>query len=104
MTGLTVPALERQVLLAHVTGKSRAWVLAHPEAPLTPEQQAAFESAARQFQAGVRSPTFSATGSSSVWISGLARRPISARRRRLLIETALAWARTHPRSRPLTVS
>ncbi len=32
------PALEAQVLLAHVLGKPRAWVMAHPEAALTIEQ------------------------------------------------------------------
>ena len=37
------PALDAQVLLAHITGHSRAWVLAHPEAGLTPEQESALE-------------------------------------------------------------
>jgi release factor glutamine methyltransferase len=32
------PALEAQVLLAHVLDKPRAWVMAHPEAALTIEQ------------------------------------------------------------------
>ncbi len=33
------PALDAQVLLAHITGKTRAWLLAHPELELTPAQQ-----------------------------------------------------------------
>ena len=32
------PVLDSQVLLAHTLGKSRSWVLAHPEARLTQEQ------------------------------------------------------------------
>jgi release factor glutamine methyltransferase len=33
------PGLDAQVLLAHILEKSRAWVLAHPEAVLTPAQE-----------------------------------------------------------------
>lgn len=41
-----------QVLLAHVTGKNRAWVLAHPEAALTPEQEQAFLALKERYEAG----------------------------------------------------
>lgn len=97
MTKIDLPSLERQVLLAHVTGKSRAWVLAHPEAPLTPEQQAAFEFAARQFQAGVPLPYILGHWEFfgldfEVSPDVLIPRPETE----LLIETALCWARTHP--------
>lgn len=44
--------LEMQVLLAHVTGKNRAWVLAHPEAALTPEQEQAFLALKERYEAG----------------------------------------------------
>ena len=33
------PALDAQVLLAHITGKTRAWILAHPELKLTPSEE-----------------------------------------------------------------
>jgi release factor glutamine methyltransferase len=33
------PALDAQVLLAHITGKSRAWLLAHPELNLSPAEE-----------------------------------------------------------------
>lgn len=97
MTKIDLPTLERQVLLAHVTGKSRAWVLAHPETPLTPEQQAAFEFAARQFQAGVPLPYLLGHWEFfgldfEVSPDVLIPRPETE----LLIEAALAWARTHP--------
>lgn len=41
-----------QVLLAHVTGRSRTWVLAHPETRLTPEQEQAFQQARQRFEQG----------------------------------------------------
>ena len=37
------PGLDAQVLLAHVLGKPRAWVLAHPEIPLTQNRAARLE-------------------------------------------------------------
>jgi release factor glutamine methyltransferase len=48
--------LEMQVLLAHITGRNRAWVLAHPEASLTPEQETAFLTAKNQFETGIPLP------------------------------------------------
>jgi len=50
------PALDEQVLLAHVLGKPRAWVLAHPEATLTPKQECALEEALLQLESGVPLP------------------------------------------------
>ena len=38
------PALEASVLIGHVTGKSRTWVLAHPELVLTAKQTEQLES------------------------------------------------------------
>lgn len=46
------PRLDAQVLLAHILGKTRSWVFAHPEAVLTPVQYSQLESAASQLQAG----------------------------------------------------
>lgn len=97
MTKINLPALERQVLLAHVTGKSRSWVLAHPEVSLTPEQEQALETAARQLQAGVPLPYLLGRWEFfgldfNVSPEVLIPRPETE----LLIETALAWARTHP--------
>jgi release factor glutamine methyltransferase len=50
------PALDAQVLLAHVLDKPRAWLLAHPEATLTPTQERALEEALRQLESGVPLP------------------------------------------------
>ncbi len=46
------PALDAQTLLAHVTGKPRAWLLAHPELTLTPEQERALEAALARLERG----------------------------------------------------
>jgi release factor glutamine methyltransferase len=46
------PALEAQVLLAHILQGSRAWVLAHPEVELSPAQQQTFEHSAARLEHG----------------------------------------------------
>jgi len=46
------PSLDAQVLLVHISGQKRAWVLAHPEARLTPEQQVALDRAVSRLEAG----------------------------------------------------
>lgn len=50
------PSLDAQVLLAHVTGHPRAWLLAHPEAPLSPDEAQHLEAALQQFEAGLPLP------------------------------------------------
>ncbi|NOY98393.1 MAG: peptide chain release factor N(5)-glutamine methyltransferase [Chloroflexi bacterium] len=50
------PNLDAQALLAHVTGKPRTWVLAHPETALTPKQDSALEAALVQLEGGVPLP------------------------------------------------
>ncbi len=97
MTKINLPTLEGQVLLAHVTGRSRSWVLAHPEASLTPEQEKALETAVRQLQAGIPLPYILGHWEFfgldfDVSPDVLIPRPETE----LLIETALAWAQTHP--------
>ena len=50
------PALDASVLLAHVTGKSRAWVMAHPELSLTTEQQSNLDAALERLGRGESFP------------------------------------------------
>ncbi len=91
------PALDAQVLLAHVTGQNRAWVLAHPEASLTPEQEAALETAIRRLQAGVPLPYV--LGRWEFFGLDFELTPdvlIPRPETELLVETALRWVRTHP--------
>jgi release factor glutamine methyltransferase len=44
--------LDAQVLLAHIVGRPRAWVLAHPELVLTSEQSEKLEEALSRLQSG----------------------------------------------------
>jgi len=46
------PDLDAQVLLAHLTGKPRTWLAAHPESPLSDPQLAAVEEAVSRLEAG----------------------------------------------------
>jgi release factor glutamine methyltransferase len=48
--------LETRVLLAHVTGRDRAWLLSHAEERLTPEQEKALETGLNRLQDGVPLP------------------------------------------------
>ncbi len=89
--------LDAQVLLAHILGKKRAWVLAHPEARPTPEQEFALETAIQQLQAGTPLPYVVGTREFfgldfDVTPDVLIPRPETE----LLIETALTWLRLHP--------
>src|SRR3972149_8145132 len=47
-----IPKLDLQILLAHVLGQSRAWVLAHPEAALTAEQTREWKAALAHLRRG----------------------------------------------------
>jgi release factor glutamine methyltransferase len=46
------PALDASVLIAHIVGKPRSWVLAHPELTLTREMQNQLEDALKQLENG----------------------------------------------------
>jgi release factor glutamine methyltransferase len=51
-----VPRREAQLLLAHVLGKTREWVMAYPEAEITTEQREQFEALIAQAKRGVPLP------------------------------------------------
>ncbi|MDI6769051.1 MAG: peptide chain release factor N(5)-glutamine methyltransferase [Anaerolineales bacterium] len=94
------PNLDAQVLLAHVLGKPRAWVLAHPEVELTPAQQAALEEALARLERGEPLPyvlgRWEFFGLEFILKPGvLIPRPETE----LLVETALHWLRAHPERR-----
>lgn len=50
------PSLDASVLLAHIIGKSRTWVVSHPELTLTPEQQELLKSSLAQLEDGMPLP------------------------------------------------
>lgn len=92
-------SFEMQVLLAHITGRNRAWLFAHPEASLTPEQEQAFQQARQRFEQGEPLPYILGHWEFygldfHVTPEVLIPRPETE----LLIESALAWVRM--RSQP----
>jgi len=91
--------LDAQVLLAHYTGHNRAWLLSHPEASLTIEQEKGLKKAIHKLQIGVPLPyvlghweffglDFCITPAT------LIPRPETE----LLLETALAYVRSQPQA------
>jgi release factor glutamine methyltransferase len=57
LRGVTdTPKLDAQVLLAHLTGKTRTWLAAHPETHLSDPQRAAVEEAVSKLTAGTPLP------------------------------------------------
>jgi len=94
------PSLDAQVLLAHITGNSRAWLLAHQEEKITPEQQKTLRVAISSLQAGVPLPYVI-----GYWeFYGLnftinAHTLIPRPETELLIEEALKWLQAHPEQR-----
>ncbi len=93
-------ALEAQVLLAHILGRKRSWVLAHPEISLNPEQSAELDSRLVRLEAGEPLPyvlqRWEFFGLDFlVGPQVLIPRPETE----LLVEQALAWLRANPERR-----
>jgi release factor glutamine methyltransferase len=94
------PSLDGQVLLAHILNKPRSWILAHPEAALTPVQQQDLEQAVSRLQAGEPLPYVLGHWEFfglefQVTPDVLIPRPETE----LLVEQALDWLRRHPSAR-----
>ena len=92
--------LDAQVLLAHICGKSRTWVLAHPEYDLSPEEQVQLDIAIDRLTSGTPLPyvlgIWEFYGRSFIVTPAtLIPRPETE----LLVETALAWLQANPRRR-----
>jgi release factor glutamine methyltransferase len=91
-------ALDAQVLMAHLLGKPRPWVLAHPEATLTSDQEQALEHALQRLQNGEPLPYVLGEWeffglSFKVTPDVLIPRPETE----LLVEQALKWLGARPR-------
>ncbi len=91
------PTLDAQVLLAHITGKNRAWLLAHPETALTPAQQNALGSAVSRLKAGEPLPYVLGHWefyglNFTINAHTLIPRPETE----LMVEQALEWLQAHP--------
>jgi release factor glutamine methyltransferase len=92
--------LDAQVLVAHVLGRSRSWIMAHPEAILTSEQRAQVESALARLVFGEPLPYvlgwWEFYGMEfKITPAVLIPRPETE----LLVETALDWLGKHPGAR-----
>jgi release factor glutamine methyltransferase len=97
-SGLT--RLDAQTLLAKISGHNRAWLLAHPEATLTPEQAQNLATALDRLETGVPLPyvlghwEFFGLGF-TITADTLIPRPETE----MLVEQALDWLRAHPGQR-----
>jgi release factor glutamine methyltransferase len=94
------PTLDTQVLLAHITGKNRAWLLAHPEAVLPHTQQTELEIAVTRLQAGEPLPYVLGNWdfyglNFNINAHTLIPRPETE----LLVEQGLQWLQSHPAQR-----
>lgn len=93
-------ALDAQVLLAAVLGRKRAWVLAHPEARLTPDQEAELEAKLERLSRGEPLPYV--LGHWEFYGLDLEVSPealIPRPETELLVDYALRWLAAHPSRR-----
>lgn len=93
-------SLDAQVLLAHILGKTRAWVLAHPDAELGEEQVIQLEQASARLGTGEPLPYI--LGSWEFFGLEFAVTPdvlIPRPETELLVEHALSWLRARPERR-----
>ena len=92
--------LDAQTLLAHITGRNRAWLLTHPEAQLEPQQQTTLAEAIQRLQLGEPLPyilghwEFYALDF-TINADTLIPRPETE----LLVEHAIHWLQAHPQNR-----
>lgn len=97
VTGSDTAYLDAQVLLAHVLGRQRAWVLAHPERTLTRAQERSLEGALEHLEGGEPLPYV--LGHWEFYGLDILVTPATLIPRpetELLVEEALEWLRTNP--------
>jgi len=88
------PRLDAQVLLGHILEKPRSWLLAHPEANLSPQQQEQLNQAVARLETGLPLPYL--LGHWEFYSLDFNLNPavlIPRPETELLIEQALAWLR-----------
>lgn len=94
------PGREAHILLAHLTGQPRAWLLAHPEAPLRQEIAVAYRAAVRRRALGEPLPYL--VGEWEFYARPFFLDPnvlIFRPETELLVETGLNWLKAHPAAR-----
>jgi release factor glutamine methyltransferase len=100
LTASGTPYLDAQVLLAHITGKPRGWILAHPDYKLPPHQQINLSEAISQLKDGVPLPYI--LGHWEFYNLDFEITPevlIPRPETELLVETAIQWLLSHPQCR-----
>jgi release factor glutamine methyltransferase len=91
------PSLDGQVLLAHILGRSRTWLLAHPKFELSQLQISRFEDTLSQIQANIPLPYI--LGHWEFYGLDFSINPavlIPRPETELLVDEALSWFRAHP--------
>lgn len=94
------PGLDAQVLLAHLLGAERSWLLAHPEVELAPDRAHSWELALARLERGEALPYL--LGEWEFYGLKLRLTPdvlIPRPETELLVETALEWLAAHPERR-----
>jgi release factor glutamine methyltransferase len=94
------PALDAQVLLAHVLEVSRSWLLAHPEAELSGEAENRLQAALARLESGEPLPYV--LGHWEFYGLDLSLSPdvlIPRPETELLVEQAIDWLKAHPQRR-----
>ena len=94
------PSLDAQILLAHMLGQDRSWVLAHPEANLSAAQVQQREQALARLESGEAPPYV--LGEWEFYGLKIALTPdvlIPRPETELLVETALSWLAANPKRR-----
>ncbi|OQY34739.1 MAG: protein-(glutamine-N5) methyltransferase, release factor-specific [Anaerolineaceae bacterium 4572_5.2] len=94
------PYLDAQVLLSHVLGRQRVWILAHPSPSLTPRQREDLAQALLRLESGVPLPYV--IGHWEFYALDFTITPhvlIPRPETELLVEKALNWLRRHPARR-----
>lgn len=91
------PTLDASVLIAHITNKSRSWVMAHLEMTLTPEQQTNLDKSLARLEHGEPFPYV--LGNWEFFGSDFEITPdvlIPRPETELLVEKAIGWLQQHP--------
>lgn len=94
------PQLDTQVLLAHILGKTRSWVLAHPEHQFTQREKKEYFQALKELESGIPLPYV--LGSWEFYGLEFKLTPdvlIPRPETELLVERAIDWLQEHPGQR-----
>lgn len=98
------PALEARVLASHVTGQPSAWLLAHPDSELPPDQASALQALLQRRVDGQPLPYLIGHWEFFGLDFDLTPEVLIPRpETELLVETAIAWAQVHHPARAIDV-